>query len=211
MDCSLENITTLIFDFGGVLYEIDPERTYTGFLGRSHKPDSLSERSVFFNEDNFFANYEKGLISSSTFRQEAIGGLYLSPIDDNEFDGIWNATLVALFPGTVTHIRKFSRNFRLILLSNTNEIHYNYFEPECRELFSLFGKKYFSYRLGLRKPDPEIFRRVLEESAVSAGECLFIDDVKANTDSAAALGIDTYLFDSKKGMDELENILMKGK
>jgi len=57
----------------------------------------------------------------------------------------------------------------------------------------LFEKTYYSHFVGLRKPDPAIFEKVLKENNLVAEETLFIDDIAANLEAAEALGIQTQL------------------
>ncbi len=51
-----------------------------------------------------------------------------------------------------------------------------------------------SFVVGVRKPSPEYFRRVLERIRAAPAELLFVDDRQANVDAARALGIPAALF-----------------
>lgn len=189
------NITTLIFDFGGVLYKINPQRTYMDLLSKSGYPEKLADKSIFSREGTIFTDYETGKIASEQFRKEVIRE-FCPGIDENELEKIWNSLLIGPFPETKHNLMEYAKKYRLLLLSNTNEIHFRQFSPDCRELFNIFGKLYLSYEIGLRKPNREIYEYVLKDSGLRAGECLFIDDTPENIEGAKKTGIDSVLFES---------------
>jgi len=84
-------------------------------------------------------------------------------------------------------------------LSNTNEIHFNFYNNIIRSKFKinylsdLFEKAYYSHRIGLRKPDKEIYNLVLNQNNLKPKETLFIDDSEPNIKSAKTLGINSIL------------------
>ncbi|MEN1783894.1 MAG: HAD-IA family hydrolase, partial [Bacteroidota bacterium] len=85
---------------------------------------------------------------------------------------------------------------RLLLLSNTNEIHIDYVKKIMGDKWHRFQHSfegfYLSYEMKKRKPDPEIFQEILQIHGIAPEETLFIDDTKENTDSAAQLGLKTW-------------------
>lgn len=52
----------------------------------------------------------------------------------------------------------------------------------------------FSWQEKITKPDPEIFRRLLQRYGLRAEECVFVDDSPVNTAAAAALGMQAFQF-----------------
>ena len=104
--------------------------------------------------------------------------------------------------------------YKLILLSNTNELHINWVKENVVffEAFkNCFDAFYLSHEINLRKPNNDIFEFVLEENTIEAKNCLFIDDNEANCKTAVTLGIKTWhlnpenedvvnLFTSKKNL-----------
>jgi len=60
--------------------------------------------------------------------------------------------------------------------------------PACRAILSRFERCYYSYELGLAKPDPLIFERVLGELSFSSRETLVVDDVFENLAAAQMFG-----------------------
>ncbi len=86
---------------------------------------------------------------------------------------------------------------RIYLLSNISVGFANTYtdSPYFRDLLSLFDGLVFSGLIGMVKPNREIFEHLLERFALTADECLFIDDNAANIAAAKAIGIHGYLFD----------------
>ncbi|MBL7753265.1 MAG: HAD-IA family hydrolase, partial [Chitinophagaceae bacterium] len=83
------------------------------------------------------------------------------------------------------------------LCSNTNAIHEEAFNRILQQtcgypsLALFFDKVYLSHRVGLRKPDPTIFKRILDENGLLAEHTLFLDDSLQHIEAAASLGIQT--------------------
>ena len=99
-------------------------------------------------------------------------------------------------------LEELKHHSRLFLLSNTNEIHWEYarrwWQPE-----DYFEKIFLSYEMHQVKPDKEIFLQMLEEGGMKAEETLFIDDSKRNCEAAAALGLQTIHANSLDYVDNL--------
>ena len=90
-----------------------------------------------------------------------------------------------------------SQKYRLFLLSNTDSIHIERFQHKAgitfyRDFYKCFEKVYFSYELGMRKPDAAIFEFVIKEHNLSPKNTLFVDDNFENIESAQKLGLQTW-------------------
>ncbi len=88
--------------------------------------------------------------------------------------------------------------YRTFLLSNTNPFVQSWaesaeFSAAGRPLSSYLEKCYTSYEVGIMKPDPGIFRFMLEDAGILPEETVFLDDSPANVAAAEALGIHTML------------------
>ena len=89
------------------------------------------------------------------------------------------------------------------MLSNTNPI---MFESRIPELFRIqglnipdyFDKLYLSYQLGVTKPSPKIFEKIIADSGILPQETLFLDDSQKNIDAARKFGFQTYLVAPRK-------------
>ncbi len=193
-------IKNFIFDFGGVLYQIDPKRTVEAFKKVSGDPEFLLKIKDLFRKH--IAPLEKGEISHDEFRERTRHEYKLN-VDDETFDKYWNITLIKMYDHSIQEVLKFKKLGRVILLSNTNPVHYNKFKDECSELFSLFEKLYFSFNLGMIKPQAEIFEYTLKDMDFKPGETVFIDDSESNIETASSLGIKTVHYKNKEQLSDL--------
>jgi len=182
-------IENFIFDFGGVLYEIAPERTAQAFSELSQMNDIHLKIPELYKD--CIVPYEKGIISSNEFRN-LIRSNYLLEATDEEFDYAWNQTLIGMFEDSIRLVREFSKLGRIVILSNSNELHYLKFSRECAELFNEFEECFFSYKINLLKPDPEIYKYVIEKMSFEPSKTIFIDDLRKNIESASKIGLKTF-------------------
>lgn len=185
-------IKQIVFDFGGVIVNINIPRTYEEFtrLHAMHGSGAPNiERFTLIQHE-----YEKGSISDALFRSESLKALNMTNIDDLSFDTAWNAMIGKVPQERVVLIDSLINRYRVLLLSNTNQIHYRYFIPDFRsdyagrELDSLFEKAWYSFHMGMRKPDREIFDTVAKESRFDPASTLFIDDTLINVEGARQAG-----------------------
>lgn len=179
-------INAIIFDFGDIFINLDKAATISGLqkLG-------LTEWNTQLNNLNL--SFETGSISPEDF----IDGFQkqLSNASKEEILKAWNAILADFPKYRLEFLQELSKKYRLFLLSNTDSIHINTFERNnsfFKDFYDCFEKVYFSFDMGLRKPDPKIYQTVLDAHNLVAENTLFVDDKTENTDSAAALGIKVW-------------------
>lgn len=161
-----------------------------------------------------FDDFDKGRISSAEFR-DGIRNLANKPsLTDSEVDAAWNALLVGVPPGKHELLERLNEKYRTFLLSNNNEIHYAYCMDHIEQTYGVkdnsqfFEKTYYSHLMGMRKPDSEIFEKVLTENELVPHETLFIDDSPQHLATAQNMGIQVELCTSER---PLEQILMERK
>ncbi len=186
----------MIFDLGGVIVDLDVDRTIKGFAAISGLPHQEVER--LYQSNPAFNQYEKGEIDSSTFRHEIKKLFNSSNVSDETLDDAWNAMLVAIPKGKLELLLRLKKDYRVMILSNTNDIHVDCIHdkmlPEVsseRSLEPFAHKVYYSYQLKLRKPEPAIYRYVMEENNLSGAETIFLDDNENNIAAAKAVGLGT--------------------
>lgn len=68
-------------------------------------------------------------------------------------------------------------------------LHTEYWLPEYPEIAAASNRLYLSQQIGMRKPETEIYRYLLEQEGIEAQQAIFFDDNAANIDAARALGI----------------------
>lgn len=198
-------ITTLIFDFGGVIINLDLPRCIENLkkLGIPNIESYLSN----FGQKDFFLQYEKGKIGTSEFRNE-IRKLSSETLSDAEIDNAWCSFLCDIPSERLALLQKLRANYRLLLLSNSNPLHVEVSAAKALEVTGktirdYFDRCYFSYELGLTKPDPDIFEALLADVGVVASECLFLDDGPKNIDAAQSMGFQTYFVTQGENLDFL--------
>jgi putative hydrolase of the HAD superfamily len=194
-----KSINNIIFDFGGVICDLDIKRTVEKFkefgLPKAEFTGAPEAQNRQF--ELLVSTYETGLITSQQFR-DAIRNHYQVPPSDRAIDETWNALLVGIPEPRIRLLESIRDSYRIFLLSNSNEIHYlKYLEDfqkqyGYRDFDDLFENVYFSYRLHLKKPDPAIFKWVLKENKLDPAETLFIDDTLIHVEAARELGLTGY-------------------
>ncbi|MFM1933295.1 MAG: hypothetical protein RL360_175 [Bacteroidota bacterium] len=199
----------IIFDLGNVLLPIDLNLTYQAFSAFSaYDATTIGQK---FQQENLWVPYESGKQSDQEFREHIRFHLALS-CTDAEFDEAFSALLLSYHAGVYEWISSLKSRFSLYLLSNTSSIHAKRFTqvplgPSGENLFGLFDQVYFSFDMGLVKPDTAIYQQVLIEQNLQVQEVLFFDDNVANINSAKGLGIASYLIDPAKDFSQIQEIL----
>ena len=184
-------INTLIFDLGGVLYDIDVNRTTDAF--RSLNISNLEQMHQSLVTENVYNNLETGSISPSEFR-DAVRKYSMTQLTDDQIDDAWNALLVGFPEQRVSLLLRLKQNYQIMLLSNTNQIHFENYTSRFQQQYvlnfeSLFHRPFYSYRMGFRKPDPEIFRLLISQTGIEPGSAVFIDDLAENIEAARNTGL----------------------
>lgn len=201
-------INTIIFDFGNVFINLDIENAIKHTF-ETFKIDEFSEEMIAFN-----SLYEQGLISTKEFIEFYAENF--PEVSEEELITVWNMMLKDFPKHRLEFLQQLKNDskYKLILLSNTNELHINWVKENIVffETFkNCFDAFYLSHEINLRKPNNDIFEFVLEENTIEAKNCLFIDDNEANCKTAVTLGIKTWhlnpenedvvnLFTSKKNL-----------
>ena len=150
--------------------------------------------SSISDSSGIFGQIETGAITPQHFRDE-LRRFFRKPVTDEQLDDAWNAMLLDIPEPRIRLLESLRNDYRIFLLSNSNEIHYMKFLERFRkqsgyaDFDALFEKAYFSFLIGLRKPSPEIFSHVLNESMLEPSETLFIDDTLMHVEGAVKAGI----------------------
>jgi glucose-1-phosphatase len=202
----MQKTEAIIFDLGGVILNIDYSLTRIAFekAGIKNFHDMYSQA----NADELFSNLETGKISEDSFYNELNKrtGLYLPSV---EIERAWNAMLLTFREKSLEFLNTLKPKYKLFLLSNTNHIHLNafnkiYLEKKRDKLFeAFFDKAYYSCKMGLRKPNADIYEFVLTENNLDAGKVLFVDDSAQNIEAAKILGMQTILLGPGEYIEDL--------
>ncbi|GAA3517612.1 HAD family phosphatase [Aquimarina addita] len=181
-------IKTIIFDFGDVFINLDKPATEREFL-------KLGEDVNTKKMETINTSYEIGKITTSEFISHYQRHLIHST--DTQIIDAWNAILKDFPRHRLQFLKQLAaeKKYRLILLSNTNELHIDWIKKNItyyKEFKDCFDFFYLSHEIHLRKPNTDIFQFVMNTHQLLASETMFIDDTTINTDSAAKLGIHVW-------------------
>lgn len=205
------DIKNIIFDFGGVVLDIDPQLTVDEFVKLGFTDfDKLT--SPEFTEE-IIGKFERGILTPEVFRTK-LKTFFDLDITDQQLDYAWNSLLYDIPKERIEIIEQVKKNYQIILLSNSNEIHYDLFVRDLqlrfgyREFDDLFHKSYFSFDLHLLKPNPEIYEFVINQHGILPEETLFIDDKEENIEAAKNIGLRTYKLDKP---ERVRDIFVDGK
>jgi putative hydrolase of the HAD superfamily len=177
-------ITTVVFDFGNVV----------GFFCHQKAARQLAQYTDMSPEEITAAyvatdledEYEAGRISSAEFRRR-VRDLCRLRCSDAEFDRAigdmftHNSPVCELIP-------RLKKTHRIVLLSNTNEIHARQFLGQFADTLAHFDALVLSHEVGIRKPDPGVYRHTEAVAGAQPRECVFIDDLAPNIAAAQECG-----------------------
>ncbi|QHB30778.1 glucose-1-phosphatase [Yersinia canariae] len=176
-----------IFDLGNVIVDIDFKRVLGVWSKLSSVPlATLSER---FTMGEVFQQHERGEISDEDFARQLSDEMGLS-LSFEQFAEGWQAVFVALRPEVIAIMQKLrAEGHRVVVLSNTNRLHCNYWPQHYPEVAAAADHMYLSQDLGMRKPEARIYQHVLSAENIPAEHAVFFDDVEANIVAARIEGI----------------------
>jgi FMN phosphatase YigB (HAD superfamily) len=202
----MEQIKNIIFDLGGVIINLEINKTISEFNKISNTPfESIYTQ---LQQNPIFDLFDKGLVTETDFFNE-LKLLIKSKVANEDLIFAWNAMLLDFPISRLITLNKLKSKYRLFLLSNTNETHIAAFETMLykahgyKNLQPFFEKVYYSCRMKMRKPDLEIFEQVLKENNLIASETLFIDDTIHHVNGAQKAGINALLLAKNKEFEQL--------
>lgn len=202
----MSEIKNIIFDLGGVLINIDYNKTINAFkaLGIPHFEEMFSQ----FRASELFEKLETGDISEEDFYRTLRKQIPV-PVTDLQIENAWNAILLDFRKESLDFLTLLQPRYNLYLLSNTNSIHHRSFqhlfilETGKPSLDIYFIKAWYSHLIHLRKPYAAIYDFVLKQEKLDPKETLFIDDSVNNIETAAKMGLQTHLLLPEERIEKL--------
>lgn len=188
----------LLFDLGGVIINIDFERTLHALMPHL-QPNHWHSLHTWqqLSQQPFFYAYETGQIDTSSFYQHLLG-YTKADCQIQHIEQAWMALLLDI-PAARIELLQYLRQqgYQLWLLSNTNPAHIERIQQMLHaqfhtDLSKLFDRLFLSYEIGLTKPNPSIYQYVLQATKQAAHNILFLDDSLANLKAAQDLGFQVY-------------------
>jgi putative hydrolase of the HAD superfamily len=202
MDKQIKNI---VFDFGGVLMDLDFENCRREFRMAGFK--DVEQYTNIYQGSSFFKDFETGMISADQFRQE-IKRRIEQPLSDEEVDALWLKMLKYIPAEKIDLLLELRKHYMVYLLSNTNEIHWQYvstmrYGRRRFRISDFFEKMFLSFEMKMAKPDTRIFEAMLNDANLVPEETLFIDDSAANCHAAASLGIGVHHYQRGEDLSQI--------
>ena len=202
----MQNIKNVIFDLGGVIINLDLNKTIKAFNKLSETP--FEKIYTQASQIELFNSLDTGKISEKDFFNELKKKINYSGKDETLLNA-WNAMLLDVPEKRLDVLVEMKHNYNTYLLSNTCESHIKAFEHDLynehgvKNFDDYFDKVYYSCRVGLRKPDKEIFELVLKENNLKPEETIFIDDSAQHVKGAGLCNINSFLLEKNTEIGDL--------
>ncbi|MFE5567053.1 HAD family hydrolase [Amycolatopsis japonica] len=196
--------TGLLLDFGGVV-TTDFYGALRAFCLRERLPEDAIETALATPAGHVaLAAVESGAMPQREYEQT------LARMLDLDAEGLLSRALADLRPRTEVYdlvYRARAAGIKVAVLSNSWGT--GAFDPYAGyQLHEWFDAVVISDQVGMRKPDPAIYRLAAEYIGIQPGECVFVDDTSRNLPPATDLGMATVLFsDTTSGVHEIERLL----
>ncbi len=203
-------VKNIIFDFGGVLIDLDFKKTYEAL----EKILAVNASDIYPQNQKLFDDYEKGKVITENFLWN-LQNLTKKVPESHILVKAWNAMILGWNPEKLKFLQEIGKNYDVYLLSNTNELHIDYVRKDLKYNHGIddfentfFKKAYYSHIVGMRKPEKEIYEFVLNDSCLNPAETLFIDDNIDNVNAARNVGIISHHHETN-ALIGIEEILKK--
>jgi len=182
----------VIFDLGKVLVYFDFQRGFQALEGFC--PHTAAEIRQRLAATDLVERFETGLIEPHDFVADLSRILDLD-VEYDRFCRLWSSIFTdPLIPEAM--LEGLAARYRLLLLSNTNAIHFEMIRENYPLLLRHFHERILSYEVHAMKPRREIFQAAKEISGCRPEECFYTDDIAAYVEAAQRLGIDAVQFES---------------
>lgn len=193
-DPNFSHVKTIALDFGNVVLDIDISLSINEFkrLGL----DAFTPADIHPDNSGIFYDIEIGALQPQGFVDALKGD---SNVSDSDVISAWNKLLLPYDYKRFELIQELRKNYRVVLLSNTNKIHHDFFEevfdkenPLGLTFKSAFDHVFYSDELGCRKPGEEIYQKVAQIIGATPDELLFVDDNAPNLIAPSKMGWSIY-------------------
>ena len=187
----------VLFDLGGVLVEVESDRLMHTMAMLLNRPFDDIQDAVYHPE--LLLPFELGRLGPQAYYEGLRTKLKL-PWSYEQFVAAWNG--IFRENREVTHLMHRLRPCRkLMALSNTNVLHLGWIKAMVPSL-SIFDDWVASCDVGLRKPDPAIYRLALERAGVRADAAVYIDDRPELVEAGRQVGLTAIHFESSRQLEE---------
>jgi glucose-1-phosphatase len=184
-------IRAVLCDLGGVVIRIDADRIRAGWARLSALPEAEVYAAY---PDEVYDRFERDEVAEDAYLLHVRSRLRLDGTDE-EIRAAFNDLYLGVDDATVGLLQGLRRRGVLVLaLTNTNRTHHRVWSRRFAGALAAFDEVHTSHDLGCRKPEPEVYRRVLDEHDLSPESVLFIDDEPTHVAGARAVGLQGLVF-----------------
>ena len=176
----------LLFDLGGVVFDIDFEHAFEYWAAHADVP--VETLRPFYGIDPWYERHERGEIDGAEYFDALRDTLGIT-LSDEHFAAGWNAIFLQEFPGVFDLLEDLGNRIPIYAFSNSNVTHQRCWERKYAKTLGLFREVFVSCEIGLRKPESAAFRRVISAIGVDPEAVLFFDDTHENVDGAREVGM----------------------
>ena len=194
-------IKNLVFDMGGVVLPLTPERAWERFESLGVK--NTRQQMGLYGQTGIFLQVENGTITAEQFldeltrqAREQSGGesAHIAPITFQQAQWAWIGYVDNVDINRLNNLLKLKEQYCVIMLSNTNPFIFDWteqptFSGDGHPLSYYFHQSFYSYVMKDYKPSVTIFQKLLSGAGIVAGETVFLDDGEKNVRAARQLGI----------------------
>ncbi|MDD4957222.1 MAG: HAD hydrolase-like protein [Candidatus Omnitrophica bacterium] len=182
----------IFFDLGNVIVKVHEDKLEEGYSRHAKfKPGDILE---YFRTSREVKSYAEGKISSSQFFARTRRRFRMD-VKFGEFYGIWNG-IFSPEPGTedvIRGIRSAYPDVKLVLVSDTNEAHFEYIKVTYPVL-NMFDGYVLSYKVGKLKPHHAMFTEALRVAGSKPRDSFYTDDREDLIAAARVMGIKAFVF-----------------
>lgn len=195
----------IICDLGNVLINFDHNIAVRKIL--KYTPKKESDIYDLFFDSPFTKLYEEGKVSSDEFFKRVKESLDLT-IDYDTFLPIWNNIFFEMPLNIKIHdfLKSVKSKYKLVMLSNINKAHFE-FVREKMSILKEFDKLILSYKVGFRKPAPEIYKIALDSVNIAYSKAIYIDDREDLISAAGKLGLKGIVFRDEESLEKIKKEL----
>jgi len=186
-------IQVIYFDLGKVIIDFDHSRAAQELLKVT--PLSLKEAMAVLSDGELISEYETGRLSSQEHYRKVCRRLQME-VSIEKFGELWGSMFLPEPLVSESFLQALKKRYRLMLLSNTNEIHFD-FVIRHYPILRVIEERLLSYQAGCMKPEARIFELAIRKAGVAPENIFFTDDRLENIEAAQRAGIQALLFQSE--------------
>ena len=180
----------IILDMGNVLLEWNKDKILKA-VAKTEKDYLILDKAIF--QSGLWERLDLGTLTREELVDEVLsllGDCYQKKVEEV----IWNwPTYIDIYREVFPLLARLKENgHRIFVLSNTSPVFYELLKDQLAPLEKIFDGFILSCDIKAIKPDRKMFEEILRKYELSPDNCIFLDDVKENTNMAESLGIKAY-------------------